>query len=263
MSPPIAKLISLYNYSVRSIGSNFFLPYGLGVLTAFLRENDIPVVLEDFSEKIQKYNMRHAFTPFKRINLNMARYEKEILGYSNESRLLSKPIDRLAEKLFCLTQFDDCMIVGFSVITYFHFLLALLLTKKIKQHHSMPVVLGGPFITLYGKELFYYYAGDFMIVGSGQMPLLKLIMHMQGQCDIDEIPNLLFKRNKHICENPYEQFPINMQAVPDFSDLSYSFYAAGSKELVLPYQINEGCHYRCNFCNELLSRLWPFFRLKN
>lgn len=242
------KLISLYNDFFYSITK---FPYGLGILTSYLRTHNVDVVLEDLFIKIKHNNKRFWFPLNKRIDLNILRYEKKIIdyvcGYSHD-----KKIEQFAIQIIHLASCEGYDLIGISVMTYLQFLQALLLSKKIKSISNAKVVLGGSFITIYDRKFFTQFPFiDYMIVGDGQVPLLKLIENLQGQIPIEEVPNLIYRDKGIIKANPKRHFSIEDLSIPDFSDLHLDSYRLEWQDmsLPLPYQISRGCTYKCSFCS--------------
>ncbi len=240
---------------------NFSFPYGLGVLTAFLRDNNYNVVLDDFAIRIENYNRKLWYSPNSRINLNILRlpqYKKAIIDYicgHSRNRIVEQFVEQVTQVASC----EEYDLIGISIMTYFHFLFALLLTRKIKSMNNTKVVLGGPFITTYGKELFGQFPiVDYMIVGDGQIPLLRLIEYLQGRISIEDVSNLLYRQDGTIKANPRRFFPIEDVYIPDFSDLPLDFYRSKIEdmELILPYQITRGCTHNCSFCSHRVAILF-------
>jgi len=226
-----------------------FFPYGLGVLTDYLRSNGYDVTLDDLEVKIGDHNRKPRFSLNSKINLDILRHEKKIIDYAS-GRLDDKKIDAFAEQLAELSDCKGYDLVGITVSTYYHLLFALLLCKKIPRI-GPKVALGGAYITLYGKELFTQFPlGDYIVVGDGQVPLLKLIEHFRGRASIEDVPNLIYRQNSSIRTNPTKFFPIEDLSMPDFSDLPLDFYRSKlDKRLYLPYHITRGCARNCSFCN--------------
>ncbi len=235
--------------------SQFFLPYSLGILTAFLRDNNYNAVLDDLWIKIKNNNRKLWFSPNSRIDLNVLAYEKKMIGYiysSSHDRKFEQCVERIAKVADC----EGYDLICISVMTYFQFLFALVLSKKIKSIGNAKVALGGPFITIFGKDLFNQFSiDDYMVVGDGQIPLIKLIEHLQEKISIEDIPNLLYRKNGTVKVSPRQFFPIESIYMPDFSDLPLNFYRLKIDDikindfgLILPYQISRGCTHRCSFC---------------
>jgi len=222
------------------------LPYGVGVLSAFLKDHHYNVVSEDIGIKIDQHNEKSWFAP---IDLSIVRREKEILDYAS-GRTKSKRIEKFADQVGGVTDLKNYDLIGISIQAYPQFIFALVLSRKIKFISNAKVVLGGSFITLNGKNFSQQFRDiDYMVIGDGQVPLLKLIEHLEGKIPIASVPSLLYRENGTIKENPREFFPIDDICVPDFSDLAFDSYLSifGDK-VPLSYQTSRGCRNSCSFC---------------
>jgi len=239
------KLIYIPQYRCKVLVK--FLPYGVGVLSAFLKSHDYQVVSEDIGTKIDSYNEKSWFSS---IDSSIVRHEKEILDYVT-GRTQNKKIQKFTRQVSQISDLKNYDLIGISVKAYLQFLFALVLAKQIKATSRAKVVLGGPFITLNGKNFFQDFSDiDYMVSGDGQVPLLKLIQYLEGKIPIEDVPSLLYRQNGTMKENPRQFFPVEDICLPDFSDLPLDAYLSifGDKP-VLSYQTSRGCTFGCNFCN--------------
>ena len=238
----------------------YHLPYGMGILTALLRKHNYYVEQEDLSIiKFNRYGsvflatsiFRNLLTLiFKNINdLDIWRHANEVHSFlkSNESK---NQLNLLIDKIFTSTSVEEFNVIGFSIFTFFHFIFALMLSKKIKQRTHAPIVFGGPFISLYGKlypEVFEFI--DYMIVNDGGIPLLRLIDYLKHKISIFEVPNLIYRDNGNLITNPKAHYPIEDMPMPDFDGLPLHLYRHKyNSRILFPYQISRGCTSRCSFC---------------
>lgn len=224
-------------------------PYGMGVITAALRQNRYFVEQEDLLANMGLSRKNWRGNP-------------EILMHRKYANLcLSTGIKEcrlnlLAKEILGTASYNGFNVIGFSVLSYPQFLFALLLAEKIKQETKSLIVFGGAFITLQGKEFFYKYAFiDYMILGDGETPFLKLLDFLKGEADINEVPGLLYRDNTGaVHANSREFYDIENMPLPDFDGLELEGYKVRGqepklkKEIILPYQISRGCAHRCSFC---------------
>jgi hypothetical protein len=239
-----------YGYSLES-----FLPYGMGALTTFLKQHNYYVEQEDLVIKFNYPNKASSITSiFKNnIDLDISGNIREIRSFF-ESGEIEGDLGSFLDKILNSIPMEGFNIIGFSIYTFYHFLFALMLSKRIKQKTGIPIVFGGPFINLYGclyPDAFN--SIDYMIVGDGRVPLLKLIDYLQGKTGISEIPNLIYKDNGKVATNPREYYPIEDIPIPDFEGLPMHLYKRPQfgyiYTTILPYQISRNCTGRCSFCN--------------
>ena len=142
----------------------------------------------------------------------------------------------------------DC--ICFSILSFGHFLFALLMSAEIRRLTHTPIVFGGAFITLFGHlypDAFDHM--DYMVVGDGREALLSLLENRNNVVVTDEIPNLLFRRNNRLISTRFESLALDTMPLPDFMGLPIEKYRNSvNGDLVLPYQMTRGCFYKCNFC---------------
>ncbi|NQU18527.1 B12-binding domain-containing radical SAM protein [bacterium] len=212
------------------------LPHGLGVITAFLRKHGYNVKQDNFSQRFK--------------NIELFKREEEVYHFIKSGDIkgqLNLFIDKIVDNI-SIKEFD---VIGFSVISYSYFIFSLMLCKKIKQKSTIPIVFGGAFISIFGKlypDVFN--PVDYMIIGDGRIPLLKLINYLQGKTKISEVPNLIYKDNSKIITNFKECYLLEDIPVPDFDGLPIDLYQKHQygNNLNLPYQISRGCTTKCSFC---------------
>ena len=215
-----------FQYSYHDIVD--YLPYGLGALVSFLRNNGFCVDQEDLSMEFTRGNKCY---PQEKCDPQL---------------FIENKINNVSLK--------DFNLIGVSIYSYLHFSSAMLIAKKLKQNSGPPIVFGGAFMTLYGHlyhELFDFV--DYAIVGDGMTPLLRLIEHLQGKVSLSDIPNLIYKDKERIITNTRQYYPIEDMPVPDFDGLPIELYRKkdlkGNNLLLLPYQTSRGCANKCTFCN--------------
>ncbi|KPK99038.1 MAG: hypothetical protein AMJ95_01080 [Omnitrophica WOR_2 bacterium SM23_72] len=235
-----------------------FLPYGLGILTSFLRKNDYSVELIDLNIKLID-SINNDTSNINAYDVkNFCDRERNKKGFSG---IEDKENNLLAERLLSLLNLKDYNLVGIGVNSYNEILSALLLAQKIKQKYKIPIIMGGSYITLFGDLFFDKYDFiDYIIVGEGELPLLFFLDYLCGKEKFSNIPSLGYKVNNKAVINQRAYYDINNQSVPDFTDLSLELYVKNMRypqqELTMPYQTSRGCTYRCSFCNHPRLESW-------
>lgn len=126
---------------------------------------------------------------------------------------------------------------------------ALACARKIKEHHSAPVLMGGSHVSASPVSVLEDPAVDFIIRGEGEKPLVEFLRAYGSGRSLESVPNLGFKRSGRIVLNGMEEnYPLNALPPPDWSDLDHDLYRYGGKRLCF-ISTSRGCPHRCAFCS--------------
>lgn len=237
-----------------------YLPYGMGVLTSYLRSNGIYVEQQDLSVKLTRKRK------WVRDDRLVRLYRNKPLSEDISKFFATKNIPVHLEEIFNemldsipISGFD---IIGFSIFTLWHFLVAIMLSSRIKKWTNTPIVFGGPFITLYGQLYPHAFEFiDFMIVGEGEQPLRQLVHSLGKDDSFKKIPGIVYKQKDSLIVCPRARYSIEKMPIPDFEGLPLGLYDKSSKGIFLPYQISKGCNGTCNFCRQ--KHIYPFLEYKS
>ncbi len=145
-------------------------------------------------------------------------------------------------------------IVGIAIPTLEQMLAGMTLGYLVKEAGlACHVTVGGPHITMLREELprvpGLFALFDSAIVFDGEKPLLRLVEALDGNGDLSQVPNLIYRAGSQIRSTPYaEAERIAALPLPDFDGLPLDHYLV--PRLVLPLQTSRGCyHGKCAFCN--------------
>ena len=151
-------------------------------------------------------------------------------------------------KAFFNTKFDLVGMTVFSpvyneVISVFH-------TLK-KQQPTVPVCLGGPYVTTIMQEIFDETPADYAVYGEGEETFSQLISWLKGNEQLEHIQGLMYK-NEHgeIITNPRRQRFQNLDVLP------VPAYDIFPMERYPLHRIvsSRGCPFACSWCNS--SSIW-------
>ncbi len=228
-----------------------FMPYGMSVIYAFLKEHSVPVIQYDFL-------MEYLFGDDNGIDYHNAdktfseRDYFEVLKGNGSQNALQAFADNYAGRMIL-----DAGMYAFSIVAYHQFWASLLLAGHIRRvNPEAVIVFGGPFITIRPVESFVPYGmADYWVKGSGEIPLLMLHRLHQERIEISrgEIPGVMYFDGGGLVQAPQSHLPAEEERVPDFEGLSlgsyrYDHLLTGEKTLFLPYRMSKGCPSRCSFC---------------
>jgi len=134
-------------------------------------------------------------------------------------------------------------IVGFSILTTEQIYYTLALAKKLKQELNTKIIIGGASARLFPKKFLKYDFIDFVISGDGEIALKGLL----EEKNIEEINNIVYKKDGKIIRNNEENIHIDEMPPPDFSDFNLDDYFCPKK--VITMLTSRGCYWKkCTFC---------------
>lgn len=131
---------------------------------------------------------------------------------------------------------------------------AFTLARLIKQVSSVPVAIGGNYITqnkadfMNHPEVFDEYC-DHIMVGDGERSIIEIAEFIEGKRTLEQVSNLMYLSGEKVILNPSaDELCFKEVAYADFSDLDFSLYF--SPEIVIPMQLSKGCYWgKCTFCD--------------
>ncbi len=146
-------------------------------------------------------------------------------------------------------------LVGISIINTSQLIPGLTLANLIKKtEENIHINIGGSVFTRLINEISHNYRlfsiVDSIIVHEGETALLGLIKHLENGFEIENIPNLIYKKGSEIRINKISSGgeDINSLPTPDFDGFPLELYL--SPHLILPILSSRGCYWgRCTFCD--------------
>ena len=159
--------------------------------------------------------------------------------------------------------------VGFS-LTSFTLKNSKELARMIKEKNkNCRIVVGGPWVTMRGKEILENEEFDFGIYGEGEITLPELIENYRNRKKLDEIKGLIFRDKNKIILNEPRPFIEDLDSVPypAYQIVNMDDYARGrsiyvDREPVDYICATRGCPYACAFCSS--KEIWKRkYRMRN
>lgn len=201
----------------------------IGILiTKFLNGNNIKEILTPDSDIVFKWaNERSMFPDL----INQDLLKTNYFGIKN------------------LDKFANYDLVGFSTYTsnlYLSVLMAILIRIT---YPKTKIIFGGPQITqgqTTRELLIKGNIADFLVLGEGEEPMLKIIKGLQDKEDLENITGVKTPKNFHNTDSFYQTMDLESLPTPNYQGLNIDLY----KPRILSVYSNRGCPFRCHFCSE-------------
>ena len=158
-------------------------------------------------------------------------------------------------------------IVGISIPSMPQMMAGMTLAYLIKEAGlDCHVTVGGPHISMLRDELprvpSIFTLIDSAVVFDGEVPLLRLAEALDGDGDLSQVPNLIYRDGDDIrvTERKVPE-KIGDLPLPDFDGMPLGKYLA--PDLVLPLLTARGCYFgKCAFCNVGYGEAESFSQLR-
>lgn len=131
----------------------------------------------------------------------------------------------------------------------------LTLTYLLKQHTKAHINIGGNFFCRITNELqkhdeFFKIFADSVSFEEGEGPILEIAKYVNGEISIEKVPNLIYKNNEKIVQNP-KMNPVKLNDITNINLDDYNLEKYFAPKIVLPYQSSRGCYWgKCSFCDQ-------------
>lgn len=130
------------------------------------------------------------------------------------------------------------------------------LAKIVKRHKDIPVVVGGPHVTLTAEEtLEWINEIDIIVLNEGERTIVELCEVIENNKDIKEVNGIVYRRNQEIVRTKRRPFIENLDVLPFpawglFEIQKYDLYLPiPGKPSAIQMISSRGCPFRCNFCS--------------
>jgi anaerobic magnesium-protoporphyrin IX monomethyl ester cyclase len=158
-------------------------------------------------------------------------------------------------------------IVGISIPSMPQMLAAMTLAYLVKESGlKCHVTVGGPHVSMLREQIAktptIFQLIDSAVIFDGEVPLLRLAEALDGRGELDDVPNLIYRKDDQIRVTA-RKVPekISNLPLPDFDGLPLDRYLA--PHLVLPLMTARGCYFgKCAFCNVGYGEAETFSQLR-
>ena len=140
-------------------------------------------------------------------------------------------------------------VVGISSLFTPYYREVLEVAARVKKRLSVPVIVGGSHASAVPQSLLSSPNVDYVIRGEGEKAFVEFLRYLKGERQIEEVPNLVYKRAQAFVSNPLvDNFSIDGLPFPDLSDLSPATYALAHKPTTFMIT-SRSCPHKCSFCS--------------
>lgn len=145
-------------------------------------------------------------------------------------------------------------VVGITSTTPFFDMAARACRAVKKVRADLPVILGGPHVTVMKRDALALDTVDYGVMGEGERVLPDLLRSIGRGEEPSHVPNVLYKRGEDIImtERVQDSFDLDSLPMPDRSDLPLDRYydSLSLHKRAMSLMTTRGCPYRCLFCEE-------------
>jgi radical SAM superfamily enzyme YgiQ (UPF0313 family) len=174
-----------------------------------------------------------------------AREEHEGLEFTV---LDTRVASRKETRRFFSSRFD---LVGMTVFSPVYFEVIGIFNRIRKNDPTVPIVLGGPYVTTIGEEIFRETPADFAVYGEGEITFSEIISHLKGEKELAGIDGLMYpNRNGDVIVNPPREKirDLDLLPIPAYDIFPMDRYPL--HRMVT----SRGCPFACAWCNS--SSIW-------
>jgi radical SAM superfamily enzyme YgiQ (UPF0313 family) len=177
--------------------------------------------------------------------------EKVRLASDWESKL------KLVSEYLCNYKPD---LVGIPCLFSSQIISTLILSDAVKNNLKVPIVIGGIHPTIYYKEIIENCNSiDYIVLGEGEITLVKLCNYLQGKQAIEEIDGIVYRNMTKMALNPKTTYTnIDEISWPDYAAIKIEDYFEDTSSWHNPKKIpintsipiitSRACPHRCTFC---------------
>jgi anaerobic magnesium-protoporphyrin IX monomethyl ester cyclase len=131
--------------------------------------------------------------------------------------------------------------------------------SMLRLVYSGPIVVGGYTPTFHAEDILREWPDvEYVVVREGEAAIVALMEHLEKQKPIEDVPNLLYRKNGSIQRNPEK-------ALQDVTQLPWMKREWPETGDVTPIITRRGCMSRCSFCSMVPfydSTLGPLVRAR-
>ncbi|MFH1548055.1 MAG: radical SAM protein, partial [Candidatus Omnitrophota bacterium] len=163
---------------------------------------------------------------------------------NNEAVLIGKEIARMVEN-------EAIDFIGLKLWNGDGFTGSLRIAHELKKTNpKFPIFAGGPHVDIF-REHIYTATDDFdaLAYGEGEETIVRLAEYVEGRKKLQEIPNLIFKKNGRVITTPIKRIEnLNTLHYPIYDEEIYPAMKGNEKIKMIILDESRGCNNSCYFC---------------
>ncbi|MBI2042704.1 MAG: radical SAM protein [Candidatus Nealsonbacteria bacterium] len=129
------------------------------------------------------------------------------------------------------------------------------LAQGIKEKLHIPIIFGGPHVTIRPLEVLSNNCVDYIVIGEGELSLVELLNGLKTKTDLRAVKGIGFKENGEAVITPRRELIRELDSLPFPARhlvplLSYRPSPNQYKRTPMTtMMVSRGCPYNCTFCN--------------
>ena len=155
--------------------------------------------------------------------------------------------------------------IGISINSSSQIVAGLTLAYMLKKETNAYINIGGNHFGRVTESLekypeFFELFCHSVLVEEGEVPVIELAKHINGDIPVEQVPNLMYLKDGKIYSNPkIEPKKLNELKPPSLEGYDLSKYFI--PEIVMPFPSSRGCYWRkCSFCDHDFGM---YYNIKN
>jgi len=144
-------------------------------------------------------------------------------------------------------------LIGFSVVVA-NYQWALGMANIFKQNFNLPIIFGGPHVTIVPEEVISNPQVDMVAVGESEKSLLELA---NSGLTIKNIKGIWFKEGSRVIRNELRELETDIDQYP-FPDEDLFYEQLPASYRITPSVItSRGCPFNCTYCgNQIMQKIY-------
>jgi len=233
---------------------------GPSILKTFLDYNGYKIDLVDLAVRTRYLNR---FLLRKIFKLELFENRERVINFLENAK--DSQIEMEIRKIINLGNLTYYDVIGFSLCDDSGIPFSLCISKILKERYGKKIVFGGNILaTSNYTYLLDFEFLDFLIIGDGEEPLLKVLRYFEGIEDIEKCDGIFYKKEEKIHTSKHSTFPIENKPIPSFNVEDLKLYKKLSMKglSILPYLLTRGCRFKCAFCSDYKNAFFSYIPLE-